>query len=754
MGYIYLAKDKKLYDRLCIIKQVKEPVKSDPDLKKLGEEAHRMAKLSHPNVAMILDHFVEGEYYFLVMERISGKTLSEVFAERRGKLNEEEVVGWAIAMCDVISYIHEEGIIHRDISPDNIMLTDKGAIKFVDFGTLRELRYITTKGTAGMGKYGYTPPEQWQGKPTPQSDIFALGATIYYLLTGSLPLSREYLSGQGPQRQDFSPSFPPIRTKNPDTSPELEAVLQKALQLDASSRYSSAAEFGKVLRNLGKVGVPRRETMEDAKPVLSVDYQRLDFANVKPGSRATRSFTIRNTGTGRLTGSITGTQPWIKVTPRTISLLDGEQKVLVTVDASGLVSGFKGTGGVNIATNGGTAEIAVNISMAMAVEPQRLPAPTKGRKKRLLSLIVGLALLASLVIAFVIILPFGISEGPSKMGGGLPYEDKLAFDDGSNIYIINADGSNIKKLTESSTRAPEYEIFNNFAPVWSPDGTRIAFFSDRDYQERNDLWFSEEIYVMNADGSDQTRVTYGTVWDRHHQAWSPDGMKIAFTSDRDGNLEIYSVDLNTGYEKNLTNDSGADGEASWSPDGRKIVFSRYTNWNDDVWIMNADGNNQRNLTNNSAEDYCPRWSTDGKSIFFCSNRDGTGRIYIMNADGSNQTNLTSDFNGDISLSPDLSLSPDGKKIAFESGPPGTALKADIYVMNANGTKLRNLTNNPDAHNRNPKWSPDSKRIVFSAYHDGQRNIFIVNADGSALQNLTEDHYRGGDNPAWAPEQEK
>jgi len=250
MGYVYLATDKRLYDRLCIIKQIKEPIKSATHRKKLEEEALRMSKLNHPNVAMILDHFIDGGYYFLVVERIYGKTLSEVFKEHHGRLTEKEVLGWAIAICDVVSYLHKEGVVHRDISPDNIMLTNEGSIKFIDFGTLRELRYIVPGGTAGMGKYGYTPPEQWQGKPEFRSDIFALGATIYYLLSGFLPLSKKYLTTQTPQKDDFNPSFAPIRTKNPKISKQLEDILQKALQLDVNDRYSSVAEFGDALKKL------------------------------------------------------------------------------------------------------------------------------------------------------------------------------------------------------------------------------------------------------------------------------------------------------------------------------------------------------------------------------------------------------------------------------------------------------------------------------------------------------------------------
>ena len=368
MGYVYLATDKRLYDRLCIVKQIKEPIKSETHRKKLEEEALRMARLDHPNVAIILDHFIDGGYYFLVVERIHGRTLSEVFKEHRGRLTESEVVGWSISICDVVSYLHKEGVVHRDISPDNIMLTGEGSIKFIDFGTLRELRYIVPGGTAGMGKYGYTPPEQWQGKPEFRSDIFALGATIYYLLTGFLPLSKEYLVRQTPQKDDFNPSFPPVRTKNPSISPQLEVVLQKALQLDVNDRYYSVEEFGQALRNLGHMEVKKL-------PLLSLKTKHLDFANVKSGATVTKPIILKNTGTGKLTGELTTTQPWLKVSPDKIDLKGGEWKGKVTVNTRHLGSGFYGAGAINITTNAGQAKIIVDLSVARVARPQAVSKP-------------------------------------------------------------------------------------------------------------------------------------------------------------------------------------------------------------------------------------------------------------------------------------------------------------------------------------------------------------------------------------------
>lgn len=358
MGHVYFAKDLKLYGRPCVVKQVKQKVEPNTKLlKKLEQEALRMAKLHHPNVAMIMDHFVENQHYFLVVEYVRGKTLSEVSKER--KLNEEEVVNWSICMCDVLDYIHQQGVIHRDISPDNVMLTNEGTIKFIDFGTLRELHHIVTEGTVGIGKYGYTPPEQWHNRPVPQSDIFAMGATIYYLLSGFLPRSEAYLSGHGPQWEDLNPNFPPLRGKNPRVSQRLEAVLKRALELDLNKRFSSATELRQ-----GLVGVlAGGEKWElGAEPILGVDCEFLKFADVAPGTKVSKSLSLLNMGNGRLVGTITATQPWLKVSPPRLDLESGRKDFEVTVDTTQLAADSDGTGYLEITTNGGTASVGVSIS--------------------------------------------------------------------------------------------------------------------------------------------------------------------------------------------------------------------------------------------------------------------------------------------------------------------------------------------------------------------------------------------------------
>ncbi|MDE2975773.1 MAG: Ig-like domain-containing protein [Gemmatimonadota bacterium] len=157
-------------------------------------------------------------------------------------------------------------------------------------------------------------------------------------------------------------------------------------------------------------------------------------------------------------------------------------------------------------------------------------------------------------------------------------------------------------------------------PAWSPDGTEIAFYSDRD-----DNW---EVYAMDADGSNQTRLTNNRALDGA-PAWSRSGDSIAFESNRDGNWEIYVMDADGSDQERLTNNSDRDEYPEWSPDGTEIAFHSNRDGNWEVYLMDADGSNQDNLTNNSAWDALPAWSPDGTEIVFMSRRDGDFEIYVM-----------------------------------------------------------------------------------------------------------------------------
>jgi Tol biopolymer transport system component/alpha-tubulin suppressor-like RCC1 family protein len=248
---------------------------------------------------------------------------------------------------------------------------------------------------------------------------------------------------------------------------------------------------------------------------------------------------------------------------------------------------------------------------------------------------------------------------------------------------------------------------------------RIVFTSQRDG--------TYQIYLMNADGSGQTRLTHDTFSD-HHPAWSPDGRRIAFTGSRDGNEDIYVMSGDGSPPVRLTNNPATDTDPDWSPDGRQIVFTSTRDRQWQVYVMNADGSAQTRLTNDlCSADTHPRWSPDGRTIVFtgdCGPRDLSDQIFVMNPDGSGRTRLTNEPTSNR----DPSWSPDGRQIVFSK-------HGQIYVMNADGSAQTPLTN--PAAGSDASLSPDARQIVFwRNVSPSNAEVFVMNADGSGQTRLT------------------
>jgi tricorn protease-like protein len=258
-----------------------------------------------------------------------------------------------------------------------------------------------------------------------------------------------------------------------------------------------------------------------------------------------------------------------------------------------------------------------------------------------------------------------------------------------------------------------------FPSVIYADTSKIAFSSNRDG--------NHELYTMNADGSNQTRLTSNTANDIE-PSLSFNGTRIAFSSNRDGNKEIYIMNADGSNQTRLTNNTAFDEVPSLSPDGTKIAFVSYRDSNYEIYIMNADGTNVARLTNQPSVEYAPSFSPDGSKIAFYSSRDGNYEIYTMNTDGTNMVRLTNNLFSDLAPS----FSPDGSKIAFYSRRDDNY---EIYTMNADGSNQTRLTNNSslDYH---PSFSPDGSKIAFASYRDSNYDIYIMDADGSNQTKLT------------------
>ena len=375
----------------------------------------------------------------------------------------------------------------------------------------------------------------------------------------------------------------------------------------------------------------------------------------------------------------------------------------------------------------------------------------------------------------------------------------------SEIYIMNRDGSAQLRMTENS--------FEDICPTWSPDGSMIAFCTRRynnggteivrrnvssgstwglnftrltyskDYHSSNaddfiswspnGKWIAfesdrdrddPEIYLINAvDGSNAKRLTYTRALDEV-PSWSMDSKNILFSSDmsglpHNGNYEIYKMDNNGRNLKRLTDIPGQDTYPSMSPDNKHIVFESWQNGYPELYKMKANGNELNRLTNSTKSPERenigsgnPSWSPIIKEIskdfrirkiVFQTLRDGNHEVYIMNSDGTKQINLTNNeaFDG----SP--VFSPSGNRIAFVSDRSGNH---DIWIMNADGSDPYNLTNST-SDNYYPSWSPDGKKITYDSYAKGGTggDIFIIDLNTKKANNLTNTIQDEG-YPAWSP----
>jgi len=261
----------------------------------------------------------------------------------------------------------------------------------------------------------------------------------------------------------------------------------------------------------------------------------------------------------------------------------------------------------------------------------------------------------------------------------------------------------------------------------------IAFISDRDGNYDLYLTDPEGLLIQVIPGAASSGV-------EQHPAWSPDGKYLAFSSDRDGDFEIYVLDLCAGTTAQLTYNSAADYYPSWSPDGSQIVFESYRDGNPEIYKMNSDGQAQMNLTRNSAIDGNPDWSPDGTRIVFHSWRGGTADVYVMDAtDGSGPDNLTSGLWTDFAR-----WSPDGSKISFSHS-------GSIWVMNADGSDRYAILSVPGVISPyGSDWSPDGKDIViFSDRFDSNWEVYVMNAGGGSLRNIS-NHPATDQAAAWAP----
>jgi tRNA A-37 threonylcarbamoyl transferase component Bud32 len=379
---VYLVMDTANGQR-CAIKEMSESQltleERDKAINAFLREATILSGLHHPGLCRVYGTFVEEGKHFLVMEYIEGHNLEDELIGFGRPLDWQRVASWGIALADVLGYLHAQTppIVYRDLKPANVMLTPSGVIKLIDFGIARLAHAQRTRDTARLGTDGYAPIEQYSGRSEPRSDLYALGAALYHLLTGRVP-------DPAPLRPPGQP-LAPIRAVNPAVPEPLERVIQQALNREPQDRFPNVlvmkqalewaagvaadgsarmrATYGPTASGMsnpsggpGRIGSNGRITGEVAPPRLRLWPLRLDIGLLEANRLSVQLLEVANRGGGQLSGITETNSSCLTVEPPQVSA--ATTQLQVRVNTTGLAPG-EYVCHVAVRTNGGDQIVPV-----------------------------------------------------------------------------------------------------------------------------------------------------------------------------------------------------------------------------------------------------------------------------------------------------------------------------------------------------------------------------------------------------------
>jgi serine/threonine protein kinase/Tol biopolymer transport system component len=668
MGAVYRAVD----ESLGVDVAVKENLFTTDDYaRQFRMEAVILAGIRHPNLPRVTDHFVlEEQGQYLVMDYIEGDDLRQRI-EKQGTLNEAEAIRIGAAVCDALTYLHtrKPPILHRDIKLGNVKLVPDGNVVLVDFGLAKQAweHEETMTGARAMTP-GYSPPEQYGSARTDaRSDVYSLGATLYAAITGVVPEDSLMRAVDGVE-------LTPLRKHKPSITPRLAAVIEKAMEPIPANRYQSAAEFKAALLGI-----------ED-------DTGRLeDESNPASSPRMPQETESKPAPPRKKKGGCFSLFLLVLLLTLAVSALivfdpKNQQFVLSFIQTEVFTPTFSPAVPATLTL---TPEMTGDTATEPTATTQTTNTPTPTRTS-----LPSPTPTATTEAAAV------VPPSPTPVGGTGEIAYAMIQNRIAQIYLANADGTNIRQLTNDVNGACNFD--------WSPDGKQLVYVSPCGTKSWQYSGAGLRILDLETGNSRSLLEKPSGEFD---PAWSPDGKKIAFTSMRDETWQIYVIDLETSALTQLTTyeetvQSRANNQSRhpvWSPDGKQLAYVARRGAEYQLWTMNAsDGSDKKRLvyTVPTVSDYLPAWSPDGTFILFSqANLDLTTPSVLMRLNiGMQQAERIVKAGAPVV---DVNFSPDGFWIAYESTDTNNQ---DVFLFNLlTGERVR-LTTSPNVE-FDPAWRP-------------------------------------------------
>lgn len=581
-GAVYLAEDTRL-GRQVAIKEM-DDTRLVPDEQVIAErmfehEARMLASLNHAGITRVWDFFQIERRAYLVMEYVPGRTLRELVIRRGGPLDEPFVIECALQLCAALHYLHtrQPQVIFRDLKPANVMVVmrddpltgalaeDAMRVVLIDFGIARLFKPEQAGDTLIIGTPGYAPPEQYgQGQTDPRSDIYALGATLHYLLSGQSPTS-------------VPP--PPLLSLNPAVAPALAQIVDRATEPDPAARYQSAADLRQALERL-------------RSPAAHSAAQRTSLPAAATGAPAKLLFMLATLAVV-LAGVFLALRPQGGVTQPAPTVAPAAQEWLLP-GASGTIAFGQLTGG----------GFDVWLAALDGQPPRRLTndrqsfAPAWSADGARLSLTSGRAIV------------LGPPDNPLAQTidlGGRRARYSAWSPAGRQLAIASSADGNTWQLTIVDPTSGQVGVVSAPATIgglaWAP-GALPVFAGQAAPGE------AQDIFVLDQSGSARNLTNTPAVEEDFPQ-WSPDGRSIVFTASPAGDLDrrqIMVMRADGGRRTQLTAGPGPHTNAVWSPDGAWIAYVAKEGSPDwQVWAMRADGSQPRALTFGPARKFYLSW---------------------------------------------------------------------------------------------------------------------------------------------------